>query len=162
MAALNAADVTHLIVHCAATRPSQDIGLADIDRWHRERGWKGCGYHWIIRRNGRLEMGRSPRQRGAHCRGYNGRSIGICLAGGVAEDDLSLAEDNFSSAQYETLSVLLLSMSRMFPGAQVVGHRDIPGVAKDCPAFSVADFWQRRGRDKYIMRAGFPTPKVKP
>ena len=89
---MKASDVKYIIVHCAATKPSMDIGFEDIDRWHKDRGWSGCGYHIIIRRDGNLEYSRGLKPRGtvfrqgAHVKGFNDISIGICLVGGMAQD----------------------------------------------------------------------------
>lgn len=124
-----------IVIHCAATPPSADITAADIDRWHRSRGWLGIGYHYVIRRNGKVETGRPLDRAGAHVAGHNSRSIGICLAGGVAEKDRKTPEANFTPEQYAELALLIETLVERFPGAEVLGHRDIPGVAKDCPSF---------------------------
>ena len=50
--------IDSIIVHCSATKAGQDFTAADIDRWHRERGFNGIGYHYVIRLDGRLEKGR--------------------------------------------------------------------------------------------------------
>lgn len=77
-----------IVLHCAATPKGMDIGFREIDRWHRERGWNGCGYHEIIRLSGEVEKGRSiaPFQEGAHCLGHNDH-IGIVWVGGMTDDD---------------------------------------------------------------------------
>ena len=78
------------MVHCAYTTATMDIGAKDIDRWHREKGWLGCGYHKVIRRDGTVEDGRPMNKAGAHVRGINRQSIGICLAGGMSLLNLSI------------------------------------------------------------------------
>ena len=75
--------VNLLVIHCAATKPNMDIGRDEIDSWHKARGWSGIGYHYVIRRDGRIESGRPVEQAGAHASGYNANSIGICLVGGI-------------------------------------------------------------------------------
>ena len=55
----------YIIIHCSATRPSQDIGFEEINRWHRAKGWLSCGYHRIIRQNGTVEQGRQDDEVGA-------------------------------------------------------------------------------------------------
>ena len=86
-----------VILHCAATpdypisnKAYDLIGAADIDHWHRRRGWNGCGYHKIIRQSGVLEEGRSTNIMGAHCRGQNSDSIGVCLIGSGMISDLQV------------------------------------------------------------------------
>lgn len=139
MKTLTPEDVEFLVVHASATPPEMDIGAKEIDRWHRQRGWLGIGYHFVIRRDGTLETGRSASKPGAHLYGYNERSWGICLAGGVTDTDTYTPEDNFTDAQYQTLGSLLTALSHLVPEAQIKGHRDFPNVSKACPCFDVAE-----------------------
>ncbi|MDP9775929.1 N-acetylmuramoyl-L-alanine amidase [Agrobacterium sp. RC10-4-1] len=133
----------YIAVHCAATRPSQDIGRADIDRWHRAKGWLMIGYHFVIRRDGRVETGRPVDAIGAHVEGYNSVSVGICLAGGV--DEHGRSQDNFTPAQYAALAELLIELKAKYPKATIQGHRDFPKVAKDCPCFDVRSWVNQTG-----------------
>ena len=80
--------IDSIIVHCSATKAGQDFTAADIDRWHRERGFNGIGYHYVIRLDGRLEKGREIDLAGAHCKGWNERSVGICYIGGWMRTDI--------------------------------------------------------------------------
>ena len=76
--------ITLIIVHCSAVRPDQQSSAAQIDTWHRQRGWKfGIGYHYVVRRNGSIEAGRPEWMVGAHCVGHNAHSIGVCYEGGL-------------------------------------------------------------------------------
>lgn len=128
-----------IIIHCAATRASQDIDISDIDRWHREQGWKMVGYHFFIKRDGTVQTGRPIMDGGAHAGPqYNGRSIGICLAGGVEEDG-STPEANFMPAQWDALRKLVRDMAVIFPDARVIGHNEV--AAKACPSFDVQEWW---------------------
>ena len=68
---LSADSIRYLVVHCAATPPEMDIGAKEIDLWHRQRGWSGIGYHFVIRRDGRVEAGRPLDRPGAHAQGFN-------------------------------------------------------------------------------------------
>lgn len=137
-----------LVVHCSATRPSLDVRAVDIDRWHRARGWRRIGYHYVITRSGAVESGRTEAEAGAHVRGHNARSIGICLAGGVAEDGRT-AESNFTGAQFAALVRLLRELRQRYPQARICGHRDLSPDrngdgkitrqewVKECPCFDV-------------------------
>lgn len=128
-----------IVVHCAATQAKTDIGAADIDRWHRGQGWQAIGYHYVIRRDGRVEEGREEDKIGSHVQNHNARSIGICMIGGVA-DDGKTAENNFTTEQFASLKQLVARLKTKYPNAVVQGHRDFPGVAKACPSFSVKDW----------------------
>lgn len=136
---LRAEDVKYIVVHCSATPPKQDIGAAEIDRMHRQRGWLKIGYHFVIRRNGEIENGRPLHEPGAHVEGYNEESVGVCLVGGV--DKTLVPVDNFTEEQMVTLASLVEGLLDVFPGARVVGHRDFPGVKKACPCFDVQNWW---------------------
>lgn len=137
---LTPAAVKYLVVHCSATQPKADIGVAEIDKMHRERGFNGIGYHFVIRRDGTVEKGRPEDQIGAHVEGHNSESIGICLVGGINKE--GKAEDNFTLDQYASLAALLMSLASTYTEATVLGHRDFPGVKKDCPCFDVRKWVQ--------------------
>lgn len=144
----------HLIVHCAATPASLDVGASWLDRIHRQRGFSGCGYHIIIKRDGSIEWsGSGHRTRklgkpGAHVGGcgpgWNQRSLGVCLIGGVKEDGRT-PEDNFTPAQFDALFQVIRDAMEAFgiPHANVMGHRDLikmtNAAPKACPCFSVRD-----------------------
>ena len=80
---MNKDDVKYIVVHCSYTPEQMDIGAADIDRWHREKGWMMIGYHKVIRRDGTIEDGRPLNKRGAHVKGLNAKSIGVVMIGGM-------------------------------------------------------------------------------
>lgn len=138
--------IDQIVVHCAATPPDVDVGVEEIREWHLERGFNDVGYHYVIRRDGYVEDGRPVSKAGAHAKGYNHFSIGVCLVGGVAEDGHT-AESNFTRAQYGALEVLLDELTWSHKKAEVLGHRDLPGVAKDCPSFNVKEWWYGQSSD---------------
>lgn len=113
-----------------------DIGRQEIDRWHRERGWNGIGYHYVIRRDGRLENGRSLEDAGAHCKGHNKDSIGICLVGGIKDGTKGTAVNDYTDNQWETLKSIVLELKAKYPNANIVGHCDYE-PNKTCPNFDV-------------------------
>lgn len=125
----------YIAVHASATQPKMDVGVKEIRQWHRAQGWTDIGYHYVIRRDGTLEVGRPEDVVGAHVSGFNSNSIGICLVGGV--DSKLKAEDNFTAAQYAELALLLRKLKAKYPNAIIQGHRDFPKVKKDCPCFDV-------------------------
>lgn len=139
------AETRRIIVHCSATPPSRDIGAAEIDRWHRQRGFLGLGYHAVIRRSGAVEAGRPLGAPGAHAQGANRDSVGVCLVGGIAEGLERTPEENFTVAQWASLRAVVSALLRRYPDAALIGHRDLPKVAKACPCFDVAAWWREGG-----------------
>lgn len=136
---LQPSDVKYIVVHCAATPPSMDIGAKEIDRWHRQRGFRCIGYHYVIRRDGNVETGRDLDEVGAHVEGYNSVSYGVCMVGGVTES--GVPDNNFTSPQFTSLVKIIEQLLVRAPKAEVLGHRDIPGVRKACPSFDVKPWW---------------------
>ena len=132
-------ETKYIVVHCSQTRPSQDIGAKDIDRWHRERGWLKIGYGKVIRRNGEVELGRNIKDTAAHAAGYNHKSIGIAMVGGMAEDDST--ENNFTDKQWTAVKDLLNQIKVDYPEADVIGHNEIS--EKECPSFDVQQ-WKKK------------------
>lgn len=121
-------------MHCSATPEGRDYTVADIDRWHKQRGWKGIGYHYVIYRDGSIHTGRKIEEIGAHCTGQNADSIGICYIGGVATDGKT-PKDTRTPAQKATLRGLINELKAKFPGITVHGHREFANKA--CPCFDV-------------------------
>ena len=130
-------EINRIILHMAYTPPSADIGAAEIDRWHKDRGWSGIGYHFVIRRSGELEHGRPVHVAGAHTKGENADSIGICLVGGKhrSRDDW---ECNFTAGQWRTLERICRDLLIEFPNAQISGHRD--WAPRGCPGFDAREW----------------------
>ena len=127
--------ITLIVIHCSAVRPGQQSSAKDINDWHHDRGFQnGIGYHYVVRRDGSIELGRPLEMIGAHVVGHNRHSIGICYEGGLNSfgDDA----DTRTPEQKVTLRKLLEELHRMFPKALIVGHRDLnPG--KKCPCYDV-------------------------
>ena len=131
----------YIIIHCSATRPSQDIGFEEINRWHRAKGWLSCGYHRIIRQNGTVEQGRQDDEVGAHCRGKNHNSISVCMVGGVKEDNIEAWEDNFTGEQWTALKEVITELHNKYPEAEICGHYKFSDT-KECPSFDVEE-WKK-------------------
>ena len=149
-------NIDSIIVHCSATKAGQDFTAADIDCWHRERGFNGIGYHYVVRLDGKLEKGRDVSLAGAHCKGWNERSVGICYIGGL--DANGRPADTRTNAQKRVLYQIIMDLQREYNILQVLGHRDTSpdlngdGViepyeyVKVCPCFDVKEFL-RSGRE---------------
>lgn len=130
--------ITLIVVHCSANREGSAPRVADIDRYHRSLGWKGCGYHYVILTDGTIEQGRPAERVGAHCRGHNRHSVGVCYVGGLTAD--GKPADTRTAAQRKALRLLLERLHRQYPEALIVGHRDLD-PRKDCPCFdAVSEF----------------------
>lgn len=127
--------ITEFIIHCAATKPSMDIGAAWIRKIHvNQNKWKDIGYHFVIRRDGSVENGRPVDQVGAHCEGHNTGTIGICMVGGISETGRS--ENNFTPAQFTAVQELIFKLKEQFPAViKLSGHNDYANKA--CPSFNV-------------------------
>jgi N-acetylmuramoyl-L-alanine amidase len=124
--------INEIIVHCSATPEGKDFTVADIDRWHRARGFACIGYHFVIYRDGTVHDGRALARAGAHCVNHNAHSIGVCYIGGVAKDGRT-PKDTRTIEQKDALVLLLGKLKRQFPTARIRGHRDF--AAKACPSF---------------------------
>ena len=129
----------HIVVHCSATKADQDIGAKEIDSWHRTRGFLKIGYHFVIRRDGKVEVGRRDDEVGAHAEGHNAASLSICLVGGL--DMIGRPTNSFTRPQMTSLHLIVDDLKTKHPTAEVLGHRDLPGVRKDCPCFDVRPWW---------------------
>lgn len=158
----------YIIIHCSATPPDLDIGANEIDKWHRQRGWKKGGYHEVIRRDGPRETElttnkvRRLDEAGAHVGGsgreWNRKAIGICLVGGV--DDAGNPENNFTVPQFAALEEAVVDYQHRFdiPTENIMGHRDLiemtgKGTPKACPSFDVQE---------WLLTLGTDTPSMPP
>lgn len=126
--------INKIIVHCSATPDGRDYTVADIDRWHKQRGWKGIGYHYVVYRDGSVHRGRDVEQIGAHCEGQNTGSIGICYIGGMTADNKQ-AKDTRTPLQRAALRDLVDLLKTDYPHATIHGHREFANKA--CPCFDV-------------------------
>ena len=127
-----------IVVHCSATPAKMDVDAKEIDRWHKERGFLRIGYHFVIRRDGTREKGRDQNDIGAHVVGYNHKSVGLCLVGGMDGNNVN-PEDNFTAEQRITLHITLKELRADYPSARIVGHRELDS-GKACPSFDVQDW----------------------
>lgn len=127
--------IDSIFIHCSATPPEMDVGVTAIRRWHKERGWSDIGYHYVIKRDGTTQQGRPVSRMGAHTKGYNATSIGICLAGGVNAKGKPQA--NYTRAQWMMLEFLVDDLMGQYgiPHTNIHGHNEVS--AKACPCFYV-------------------------
>jgi N-acetylmuramoyl-L-alanine amidase len=135
-------EITLILIHCSATPETMDIGAKEIRDWHvNTNGWQDIGYHYVIRRDGRQELGRPESEPGSHAAGHNANSIGVCMVGGTDANDKAKAECNFTRQQWASLDRLVTNLKQRHPNAEVLGHRDMPRVSKACPTFDAKAWW---------------------
>lgn len=159
--------IQKIVVHCSATRNGKSLRTSTqsaaqvIDGWHKARGFKRnperckqfnsnlphIGYHFVIDTDGTLETARKEGEIGAHVKGHNAHSLGICLVGGIEPN--GKAHGKYTEKQWQTLHVLLCKLEAKYPEARICGHRDLsPDLngdgkitpnewLKDCPCFDV-------------------------
>ena len=136
-----------LVVHGSWTPPSMNIGADEIRQWHLKRGFTDIGYHYVITRSGTIEEGRGIHFEGAHVKGQNHHTVGICLVGGK-QSDPELAqvtetqwEFNYTFEQMNSLGILVTDLSLDLDVVAIKGHRDYPNVIKRCPGFDVQAYF---------------------
>ncbi len=126
--------INRIIIHCSATPEGKDYTVQQIDQWHRQRGFRCIGYHFVIYRDGSVHEGRPIGEIGAHTSGYNANSIGICYIGGCAADGKT-PKDTRTEAQRAALIRLVADLKARYPRATVHGHNEFANKA--CPSFIV-------------------------
>ena len=125
-------DINKIIIHCSATREGQKFSVDTIRSWHTGKGWSDIGYHYLVHLDGSISYGRDVSKRGAHTKGFNTGSIGICYVGGV-ETDGKTPKDTRTPEQKESLLDLIKILKKLNSNAVVHGHRDF--AAKACPSY---------------------------
>lgn len=136
-----------IVIHCSATRADVPLSPRQLDEMQRQRGFDGCGYHYYVRRDGEICTMRPVDRPGAHAKGYNQHSIGVCYEGGL--DEQGRPADTRTELQKRSLRVLVRVLAMDFQTRRIVGHRDLSpdldgdGViepeewTKVCPCFDV-------------------------
>lgn len=116
--------IEKIVIHCSDSPHGRGDDAETIHKWHRERGWSGIGYHYVIVEDGTVQAGRPHYWPGAHVKGHNTNSLGICLIG----------EDDFTGEQIQSLKQLHTELSQKYPEAQWFNHYDLDS-SKTCPNF---------------------------
>lgn len=123
--------IDEIIVHCTATPQGMAVSVSDINRWHRQRGFASIGYHFVVYLDGTVHTGRPIEQAGAHCKGHNAHSIGVCYVGGL--DVQGCPKDTRTPEQKIALHALMVVLKSQYPNAKIYGHRRFANKA--CPCF---------------------------
>lgn len=131
--------INKIIVHCTATKEGQDFDIEDVRNWHVEgNGWRDVGYHYLVKLDGTIQLGRPLEVAGAHCKGHNEDSIGVCYVGGL--DGFGEPCDTRTTEQVDSLGALIYTLVHTFPDSEVYGHRDF--ADKACPSFDARKEYQ--------------------
>jgi len=127
--------IEKIILHCAATPEGRDVKTETIKSWHvKGNGWSDIGYHFVIELDGAVKNGRPLHRSGAHTKGHNATSIGICYVGGMDKD--KKPKDTRTEAQRKAMDQLIADLKMDHPTATIHGHNEF--AAKACPSFDVS------------------------
>jgi N-acetylmuramoyl-L-alanine amidase len=129
-------DLNRIILHCSATREGKDFSVDTIREWHvNGRGWSDIGYHWVIRLDGSIEVGRPLEKSGAHTKGHNKDSVGVCYIGGCDAD--GKPKDTMNPEQEKAWRMIVLSLRTLYGDLTIHGHNEFANKA--CPSFTVKE-----------------------
>ena len=120
-------NIKYLVVHCSDTDDDNNLSALDIHKMHLSFGWDGIGYHKVINRLGEVENGRPEYWVGAHVKGKNFVSLGVCLIG----------RKNFTKMQFKALEETLINWKKKYPKAKILGHNEVVKTHKTCPNFNL-------------------------
>lgn len=127
-------EIDKIIIHCTATPERREVTTKQVTQWHKARGFRTIGYHYLIYLDGSIHAGRPESEIGAHCLGENSHSIGVCYVGGIDRNSLQ-PKDTRTPAQKNSLRKLVAELQRRYPKATIHGHREF--ASKACPCFDV-------------------------
>ena len=127
-------EIKMLVIHCSATRCNVPFTVSQLEQCHRDRGFDGIGYHFYITRDGAVHATRPLERIGAHAKGFNLHSIGICYEGGLDAD--GKPADTRTWQQRDSMNDLVFALCKTFPEVKVLGHYQLSAdIHKACPCF---------------------------
>tara|TARA_R100001460_G_scaffold59854_2_gene99872 strand:+ start:1338 stop:1751 length:414 start_codon:yes stop_codon:yes gene_type:complete len=129
-------DINRIVLHCSATVEGKDYSVDTIRKWHTNKGWSDIGYHYVIQLDGTISQGRPIDKQGAHVRGHNKDSVGICYIGGVDAD--IKPKDTMTPEQNSAFRMLVRSIRILF-GEDITIHGHNEFSSKACPSFEVKE-----------------------
>lgn len=132
--------INRIILHCSATVQGAHFDVHTLRTWHTDpppqgRGWKDIGYHYVIHLDGSVHQGRPIAEAGAHTKGANHDSVGVCYIGGLDKDNKP--KDTMTPAQDIAVINLVRALRLVFGDLKLYGHNDFANKA--CPCFKVED-----------------------
>lgn len=129
-------DINKLIIHCTATPEGRKTSIEEITKWHKARGFRTIGYHYVIHLDGSIGRGRPEDEIGAHCKGQNANSIGISYVGGLDVYGKT-PKDTRTPEQKHSLKILIEALQDKYIGATIHPHNEFANKA--CPSFKLED-----------------------
>lgn len=156
--------INELFIHCSATQPkwmaanSCQQKVEEIRRWHTDKGWSNIGYHFVVDRQGDVCVGRPVERVGAHAKGHNKNSIGICLIGGFGSDADDKFEEHYTDLQRKALDNLIKDLTDEHSNAKIRGHNEVS--SKACPGFRVKEYLDGQSKAKEDNEEGSSSPTV--
>lgn len=145
--------ISEIIVHHTDTYENQHVDAYDIDQWHRSRKtdpFSEIGYHFLILRNGEIQIGRNIDKIGAHAKtgGHNTYSIGIAFVGGLKGSSKNAGKtrssSTFSEEQWLAFDIFCKSSIKRWPDINFLGHRDTDPMRRTDPEFDVSSYVKSR------------------
>lgn len=149
--------INELIWHCTATPEGREVSVREINTWHKARGWKGIGYHFVVHLDGTVENGRPVEEVGAHVEGHNTGTIGAVYVGGT--DAKGVAKDTRTEAQKKAMLKLSQELTEKFKLKKITGHREY--AAKACPCFDAYKEYNHLTTGSVVETKPSPTAPVK-
>lgn len=134
-------ELNRIILHCSATKEGREYAVETIRKWHTDprpkgRGWSDIGYHYVIHLDGSVSQGRPLDRSGAHTKGHNADTVGICYIGGINKE--GKPSDTMTPEQNKAFRMLVLSLRTLFDADMTIhGHNEFS--AKACPSFIVRE-----------------------
>lgn len=156
--------INEIFIHCSATQPkwmasnSCQQKVEEIRRWHTDKGWSDIGYHFVLDRQGDVCVGRPVERVGAHAKGHNKNSIGICLIGGFGSDADDKFEEHYTDLQRKALDNLIKDLTDTHSNAKIRGHNEVS--SKACPGFRVKEYLDGQSKAKENTEEGGSSPTV--
>ena len=156
--------INELFIHCSATQPkwmaanSCQQKMEEIRRWHTDKGWSDIGYHFVVDRQGDVCVGRPVERVGAHAKGHNKNSIGICLIGGFGSDADDKFEEHYTDLQRKALDNLIKDLTGKHSNAKIRGHNEVS--SKACPGFRVKEYLDGQSKAKEDNEEGSSSTTV--
>jgi len=154
--------INEIFIHCSATQPkwmasnSCQQKVEEIRRWHTDKGWSDIGYHFVLDRQGDVCVGRPVERVGAHAKGHNKNSIGICLIGGFGSDADDKFEEHYTDLQRKALDNLIKDLTDRHSNAKIRGHNEVS--FKACPGFRVKEYLDGQSKAKEDPEKGSSNP----
>ena len=134
-----------IVIHHSASNLAATV--EQITEWHKARNFETIGYHFVILQNGHVKAGRPVEKIGAHAHHHNLKSIGICVTG-----DNTRPGSSWTQNQIGSLRALVDTLKIFWPSAEVLGHRDLPGAATECPGLNVRALLER-GNESWMAHS---------